>query len=221
MNERWIPILALAAGCSWYSSDTHLQSATLAHASTAERQEILSAEQRVNVANLNVDGARAGVSEAHVFARVAKSELNAASSELSVVQKHGAMTTTTGDETHGESAAMRRLQAARAKKSYADSLTRLRQARLNSAEAEAKLARVEVQSLKISIIESHRGSAEKQQIQLDREQAAGRLANDRMSVRSLTQETDAAHATWLSRQRNLTTASSALGAAPPPPRAMP
>jgi hypothetical protein len=221
-------VWVLVAGCAGMGK-ARVSDKALANASAADRQQIQAQQHRVDVAESNVAAARAGLDDALKFQDVAgrnqkaaKTSLQAARSGLALgrdARAGGVIRAAASNET----AARRQLAEARAMDSYATQLTKLRQARLDEAQAEAAVARADLESTRLAIAERHGESPKKAgKIHLQQERAGERLAEARLRVQAQAGQTQALRNLWMEQRQAAQRASAAPPIeAPPAPRELP
>lgn len=207
---------AFGSGCKGMGSNV-VTDEQVARMSTEQRQQILEVEKQIAVEQSNVDGASAGVSDAEVFVSSVNKELSAANTRLAAAKEVGELQqrgstpngSALGRSLNEEQAAV---DAARAKKDYADRLLSLRQSELNKAQAELNLARRQVDVTKIRLAfqngDASRDGVQSLETELNNAQVEANRADS--EVKTLTTEVDNLKDVWTAKQGQTNPTQSAL-----------
>jgi len=225
MKPLWILIPLLATGCGASSKEAaRMTEAAIAHAPPAERQNLLMQEHRIDVAETNVASARTGLDEGKQFSEISNGEALAAEAKLDTARKGASLGQQARNANIREAAesneeiAKRQVVAARAMQGYADGLVKLRQARLDQANAELKLARAERDAAKIAITTKSKSTKESKEAQSHSAKAADELPDPRLRVQQLEGQATALRDVWLEKRHARQTASRAEPVVDVPPQ---
>ena len=223
----WIVVALALGGCAGMR-EQRVSDQALARATAADRQEIRAQQRRVSVAESNAAAARAGLDDALKFQDLAQRNVDAAKASLDAARSGRSLGQQARNveliraASSNEAVARRKLAAARAMDSYATQLTALRQARLDEAEAEANLARANVEATRLAVAERHGQPSDKAAaIRTRQDQAAERLADARLRVQEQATQAQALRDLWMERRQTAERASAVPMEAPPPPRELP
>jgi hypothetical protein len=227
MMRRWLLAGALvAAGCA-STFGTKVSDRDVARLPAQDQEKVIAASNQIPKASANVETARLQLDEARQFRRVAQNEVDAARSRLEAGRNAIVLAHSTRDPhqlraaQRNEDLARDELIAARAKLDYADRLVALRDAKLDEANQQLRLARAETESRKAELIVKNGIASDINlaKIQRERDDTQTRLAEIRTRVAVLGGEVQQLRVAWNDRRRELNTASRDMSVLPlPPPR---
>ena len=199
-------VFALGVSCRGMGSNV-VTDEQVARMSTEQRQQILEVEKQIAAEEANVSGARAAVRDAETFVSSVDKELAAANTRLQAAKEVGELQqrgsqpngTDVGRSLNEEQAAV---DAARAKKDYADRLLALRQAELNKAQADLNRVQKQVDVTKIRLAfqngDASRDGVQRVETELnDAQVEANRVESE---VKTLTTEVDNLKEVWTAKQ---------------------
>jgi predicted nucleic acid-binding Zn-ribbon protein len=219
---------ALFAACA----TTGVSDRQVAQLPAQDRQQLVTAQRSIDVAEQNLATARVARDEAKQFRKVAQSEVAAARSRLEAARAALELGRSARDDRalrdaqHNQDLARAQLVTARAKADYADRLITLREARIDECEDALVVARAQVELDKAHLVQRNDmvPDANVPQLEANLHDANERLAERRERVAVLQGEVAQLRTAWDDRRGEQRTA--ARGeyrdfAAPPAPAPLP
>ena len=211
-----ISVFALGASCKGMGSNV-VTDEQVARMSMEQRQQILKVEKQIGVEESNVSGARAGVRDAETFVSSVDKELSAANTRLKAAKEVGELQqrgsqlsgSEVGRSLNEEQAAV---EAARAKKDYADRLLALRQTELNKAQTDLNRVQKQVAVTKIRLAFQN-GDVSRddvQRVETELNDAQVEANRTELEVKTLTTEVDNLKQVWTAKQGETNPSQSAL-----------
>lgn len=236
--RRMIVLAAMmgVGGCATLgikSKSTTVDDSKLVRLPQQDKQQILNAQKRIDVAQSNVTAAKVANNEANQFCKVADSELDAAKAKEKAADQamklgRSAQSNATfgAGQKQAQEAEQERL-AAQANKQYCNVLVEARRARLKEADASVTATKADTELVKLRMLQKNDlASGIDENPFLDAKRKADEaVARDRLDVAQREGEMNAVRATWLQRSQASQRAQRDIGVspipAPPPPKLMP
>ena len=159
--RRWSLAGALAVAGGGGCAAPGVSAKDVARLPVADRAQIRTAHQSIDVATTHLEAAKLGRGEAKQFRKIAARELDAASSRLEAASGAIDLARSARDDRalrdawRQEDAARAELVSARAKLVYAERLVELRDAKSDEADANLTAARADVEMTKLRLVERH------------------------------------------------------------------
>jgi hypothetical protein len=218
----------LLAACA----STGVSDRQIAQLPVADRQQLITAQRSIDVAQQNLATARVARDEAKQFRKVAQSELAAAQSRLEAARAGVDLGRSARDDgalrdaQRNEDLARAELVTARAKAGYADRLIVLREARVDEAEDNLAVARAQVELDKAHLVQRNDMTPDTNvaRLETNAQGARERLAERRAQVAALQGEVAELKTAWDDRRSEQRTAERGGYrdfTAPPPPAPLP
>lgn len=224
-------LLLVGALCVGGCAGSAVSDKEVARLPMQDRAQLVTAQRSVDVAQSNLEAARASRDDARQFRRISTSELSAARSRLDAARASLELGRRTRDDRavrvamRDEDDARAQVVAARAKVDYADRVIELREAKIDEADAQLSAARADIDSDKLHLLvrDGVATTADPRRIEANRQEAQDRLAEQRARVAQIAGEAAQLKTSWDDRRGELRTASRGDygDSAPAPERAVP